>query len=122
MYMGNPSLRKAGEQIEYTDELIKEYIKCKEDIIYFAEKYFYIVTIDKGKHLIKLYDFQKKILKICQETPNNKQHLICKIFRQAGKCVCKESKIRIRNKKTGEIKEISMEDFYTKIKNEKSNV
>jgi len=119
MYMGNNALRKAGEQVEYNDELIQEYIKCKEDIIYFAEKYFSIVSIDKGKHLIKLYDFQKKILKACQETPENKQSIICKIARQYGKCFLGDSKIKIRNKKTGEIKEISIEDFYTKIKNEK---
>jgi hypothetical protein len=119
MYNGNPGIRKAGEQIEYTDELIQEYIKCKEDIIHFAEKYFYIISIDKGKHLIELYDYQKKILKACTDTPEDKQHLICKIFRQAGKCVHKNSKIKIRNKKTNEIKEISIEDFYTKIKNEK---
>ena len=119
MYMGNSNLRKKGEQLKYTEEQIQEYIKCKKDIIYFAEKYFYIVTIDRGKHLIELYDFQKKILKACQETPEEKQHIICKIARQYGKCVYRDSKIKIRNKKTGEIKEISIEDFYTKIKNEK---
>jgi len=85
MYMGNRTLRKAGEQFKYTEDQIQEYIKCKKDIIYFAEKYFYIVTIDRGKHLIELYDFQKKILKACLETPEEKQHIICKIARQYGK-------------------------------------
>ena len=85
MFNGNASLRKAGEEYQFTDEMIQEYIKCKEDIIYFAENYFHIITIDKGKQLIKLYDFQKKILKACYDTPNGKQSICCKIFRQAGK-------------------------------------
>lgn len=34
-----------------------------------------------------------------------------------GKCVCGNTKIRIRNKKTLEIEEITIQDFYNKIKN-----
>jgi hypothetical protein len=36
--------------------------KCKEDIIYFAENFFYIVTLDNGKQKIQLYDAQKRAL------------------------------------------------------------
>ena len=48
MYSNNVNLRSAGEKIEYTPETIQEYIKCKEDILYFAEKYYQIISIDKG--------------------------------------------------------------------------
>ena len=41
-----------------TKEKIDEYIRCKDDIIYFAEHYFYIQTIDHGRQIIKLYEFQ----------------------------------------------------------------
>ena len=34
-----------------------------EDPIYFAEKYFYIVTGDNGKQLIKVYPKQAEIIK-----------------------------------------------------------
>lgn len=36
---------------------------------------------------------------------------------KAGKCCTGDTKIKIRNKKSGEIKEISMEDFYEQTKN-----
>jgi len=120
MYNGNPLLRKAGEKYEYTQEMITEYVKCKEDIIYFAESYFYIVTNDDGKILIKCWDFQKKILKAFVETPAGKRHCIVKIPRGASKCVYPDTKIKIRNKITGEITEISIEDFYTTQKRSKS--
>ena len=35
---------------------IKEIAKCKRDIVYFAEHYFRIINLDKGLHVIKLYD------------------------------------------------------------------
>lgn len=81
MYMGKKTLRGVGEVVEYTKEEIREYIRCKEDIIYFAEKYFYIVSIDDGKHKINLYDFQKKILKLFVGDEDN----IILASRQIGK-------------------------------------
>ena len=42
---------------------ILEIAKSKRDIVYWAEKYFYIVTLDKGLQLIKLYDKQKQLLR-----------------------------------------------------------
>lgn len=35
---------------------IREIVRCKKDIVYFAENYFRIVNLDKGLHVIKLYD------------------------------------------------------------------
>jgi hypothetical protein len=114
--MSNANIRNAGEKIEYTQEMINEIIKCSRDIIYFAEKYYTIVTIDAGKTNINLWDWQKKVLKSYVETPNNKQNVILRIARQSGKCFFSDTKVKIRNKKTGEIKEISIGDFYDKIK------
>jgi hypothetical protein len=62
-YLNNPRLKRGGVELEFTKEQIKEYRKCKKDIIYFAEKYVNIVTVDDGKQLIKLYKYQKKELK-----------------------------------------------------------
>ena len=116
MYLGNPNLRAVDQEIEYTKEMIEEVIRCKEDIIYFAEKYFTIVTIDEGKKLIELFDFQKKILKQFVEPQEYrgkiKQNSILRIPRQQGKCIFKDSIVKLRNKKTGEIKEIAVKDIY----------
>ena len=84
MYLGDKTLRAAGEKIEYTPEMLREYIRCKEDVIYFAEKYFKIVTIDEGEKLIELWDFQKKILKAFVD-PSPKLHAIVLASRQVGK-------------------------------------
>jgi hypothetical protein len=87
MYKGNPAIRSAGEKVKMTPQQIEEYVKCKNDIIYFAETYFYIQTIDEGRRLIKLYDYQKKILKAFIDPPNNKQHICLLSGRQLGKSV-----------------------------------
>jgi hypothetical protein len=85
MFNGDPLLRGAGETFEYTPEMIREIIRCKEDILYFAEKYFYIMTIDKGKILIPLWDFQKQLLKCLVNTPDNKRHVCVLSARQMSK-------------------------------------
>jgi len=85
MYQGNPSLRAAGEKVVITKEQIDEYVKCKNDIIYFAEHYFYIQTIDGGRQLVKLYGYQKKVLKAMSDPPNGKKHICLLAARQVGK-------------------------------------
>ena len=60
---GNENLKKPNTVIHIPEDKQQEYIqeimKCKKDIIYFAEKYFTIISPAKGKHLIELYDKQK---------------------------------------------------------------
>ena len=85
MYNGNKMLRAKGEEIEYSPELLEEYARCREDIIYFAEKYFKIVTIDEGEHLIELFDFQRKMLKAFVGDDDPRQHLALCSSRQIGK-------------------------------------
>lgn len=58
-YNGNPNLKAAGTPIEWQDWQIDEFIKCKQDPIYFIEHYIKIVTIDHGLQPMKMYDFQK---------------------------------------------------------------
>jgi len=85
MYMGNKNLRAAGEKIGMTEWQIEEYIKCKNDIVYFAENYYYIQTIDDGKIKMKLWDYQKKLMKIYDNPPEGKRHIIICASRQSGK-------------------------------------
>lgn len=87
MYMNNPGLRSQGEKIEYTPDTMAEWLRCKEDILYFAEKYFYIISIDEGSILIPLRDYQKKMLKSFSIPPeeDKKRHRIVLSGRQSGK-------------------------------------
>jgi len=80
-YNGNPLLKKARRKIEWTPEMVEEYIKCAQDPIYFAEKYIQIVHVDHGLIPIKLYDYQKEIV---TKLTNNRRVTVV-TSRQAGK-------------------------------------
>lgn len=60
-YLGNPHLKKVAEQIEWTPELLKEYMRCAEDPEYFALNYIKIVHVDRGLVPFQMYDYQKDI-------------------------------------------------------------
>ena len=60
-YMGNSHLKRVGAQIEYTAEMIQEYMKCAEDPIYFARKYIKIVHVDHGLVPFDMYPYQEEI-------------------------------------------------------------
>ena len=62
-YLKDPNLPTPQAQFKYTPHMVKEIKKCSRDVLYFAENYFYIVTLEKGKQLLKLYRPQKRILK-----------------------------------------------------------
>tara|TARA_B100001094_G_scaffold252306_1_gene250309 strand:+ start:31520 stop:33172 length:1653 start_codon:yes stop_codon:yes gene_type:complete len=81
VYLGNPNLKKANTQIEYTEEQIIEFLKCKEDPVYFANNYMKIVSLDEGLVQFKPYDFQEKLIERFHENRFN----ICKMPRQTGK-------------------------------------
>ena len=81
VYLGNPLLKKANTPIEFTKEQIEEYIKCKEDPVYFAQNYVQIVTLDHGLQPFKTYEFQEKLI----NNFHNNRFNICKMPRQTGK-------------------------------------
>lgn len=62
-YMGNKNLPTRDSQHEYTPERLQELKLCAKSILHFAETYFYIVDLKKGKILIQLRKYQKRILK-----------------------------------------------------------
>jgi hypothetical protein len=80
-YLGNSQLKKSQLEIEWTPDLIKEYMKCAEDPIYFAEKYIHIVHVDRGLIPIELYEFQKDII----HAITNGRRVVVNSSRQAGK-------------------------------------
>ena len=81
IYLGNPNLKRANTQIQFTEEQIIEFLKCKEDPVYFAKNYIKIVSLDHGLVPFELYPFQEKLVKNFHENRFN----ICKMPRQTGK-------------------------------------
>ena len=81
VYLGNPNLKKANTAIEFTQEQIIEFLKCKEDPVYFANNYIKIVSLDEGLTQFHPYHFQEKLI----NNFHNKRFNICKMPRQTGK-------------------------------------
>ncbi|AOV60251.1 terminase large subunit [Synechococcus phage S-CAM9] len=81
VYLGNPNLKKANTAIEFTKDQIEEFIKCKEDPVYFARNYIRIVSLDKGLVPFEPYEFQEKLISRFHKNRFN----ICMMPRQTGK-------------------------------------
>jgi hypothetical protein len=81
VYLGNPNLKKANTQIQFTEEQIIEFLKCKEDPVYFARNYIKIVSLDHGLVPFEMYPFQEKLIHNFHKNRFN----ICKMPRQTGK-------------------------------------
>ena len=105
---GNPLLKRSGVPIEWTPELVREYGRCANDPIYFAEKYIKIVHVDHGFIPIELYEYQKEII---DATVNNRR-VVCNTSRQAGKCVVTDTLMRVRHANTGEIVDTTVGEFH----------
>jgi len=80
-YRGSKTVPVAGAQYEFTADMIEEIRKCRADITYFAENYFYIVSLDRGKEKISLYEAQKRVLR----TFVRERHAVVCSSRQIGK-------------------------------------
>ena len=80
-YLGNPNLKAVGQNVEWTEESIKEYKKCWEDPEHFIQNYVRVVHVDKGLISFDMYPYQKKMI----NTFINDRFVICKMPRQTGK-------------------------------------
>lgn len=60
-YLSNPNLKRANTSIQFTEEQIIEFLRCKEDPVYFAKKYIKIVNVDDGLVQFKMWPFSRKI-------------------------------------------------------------
>lgn len=80
-YLGIPNLKRAYVQTKWTQEMLIEWVKCRDDIIYFAETYCAITHIDYGTIKVQLRDYQKEML---IEMHKNRM-VACNLSRQLGK-------------------------------------
>lgn len=80
-YKGNINLKGINQGIDWTPELVSEYIKCYNDPIYFIETYMKIINVNEGLVSFKLYDYQKEMINGFKENRFN----IITTARQSGK-------------------------------------
>jgi len=80
-YLGNPNLPAADAQIAYEPWMVKEIKKCKENILHFAENYFHIINLDRGREKIGLHPCQKRVMRKMRDN----RFFILLASRQIGK-------------------------------------
>ena len=80
-YNGNILLKRANQDIEWTPELVAEWIRCSEDPLYFIRNYMKIITLDNGLQLFNLYPYQERMI----ESFVNERNTVVTTARQAGK-------------------------------------
>lgn len=80
-YLGNSNLKGVGNPIAYTADELEEYIKCKQDPIYFIKNHCKIVSLDKGLIKFGLFGYQEKFIRSMQD----ERRVIAKMPRQMGK-------------------------------------
>lgn len=80
-YNGNPNLKRSGVQVNWSPEMVQEWVKCSQDVVYFVSKYMKIVNVDRGLISFEPYDYQVEMLKAMQE----ERYCIFSTSRQAGK-------------------------------------
>lgn len=81
VYLGNRNLKKSYVPLEWTQDNIKEFIRCTRDPQYFIETYVKIINIDKGLVSFEPYKFQKDLI----QKATSERFVICKMPRQVGK-------------------------------------
>lgn len=107
-FYSNQNLKKANLKLQFTREQIEEIAKCQNDMFYFINNYVKIISLKDGLIPMKLWDFQKDLLEVYK----NNRFVISMQPRQTSKCVVGSETIKLRNKKTGEEVEMSIEDFH----------
>jgi hypothetical protein len=80
-YKGNVLLKKTNQNIEWTPELVQEYMKCQHDPVYFTENYMKIISINEGLTSFNMYDYQKEMVRSFKDN----RYTVVTTARQAGK-------------------------------------
>ena len=65
--MGNKNLPNVNWKGEYTTQQVKNLKKASSNILYFAENFFHIINLDRGKERIQLYKPQKRTLRLMRD-------------------------------------------------------
>lgn len=80
-YLGNTNLPTDQAKFEYTAEMVADLKKAKRNLLYFAERFFYIVNLDTGRQTIALHKCQKRALRNMRDN----RFVIMLASRQCGK-------------------------------------
>ena len=82
-YNGNPLVKRDGVEQSFTQDELKEYIRCMNDPAYFARKYVKVINLDQGLVPFDLYPYQEKMFSHFNEN----RFSIVLACRQSGKSI-----------------------------------
>ncbi|HFQ5145380.1 TPA: terminase family protein [Vibrio vulnificus] len=78
----DPNFKKIGTKSAYSETLLDEWLRCRDDIFYFAERYCLFENADaNGMTRVKLRPYQREMLRMIVD----KRHSIHTVARQLGK-------------------------------------
>ena len=110
-FNGNRQLRPEHSLLNLNEYHIQEIIKCREDIRYFM--YNYVKVLTKGGYdKPELRRYQERYMKQLL----SKNRIINTQQRQSGKCISKNTNIMVRNKNTGEVFRMTIDEFHEMVK------
>ena len=79
-YLGNANLPTPEAEFEWTPQMLSHMKKSKQNILHFAENFFYIIS-EKGRHPISLHKYQRSVLR----TMRDDRFFVLLASRQVGK-------------------------------------
>ena len=90
-YLGKETLPTPDAVFDYgsNPEWAQDLIKCKRNILYFAENFFYITNLDQGKIKIPLHNYQKRVLRGLRDN----RFVVLLSSRQSGKALALDTPI-----------------------------
>ena len=104
---------RPGMNHKWTKEMAIELMRCATSIEYFALNHCKVLHPTEGVIPMEFREYQVKMMKMF-----SKHNKSCSLLsRQTGKCLNFNMLVRIRNKKTNEIKEIRIGDFFKMVEN-----
>ena len=91
-YLGNKNLPVPETNFQWNETMIEDLERARKSILHFS-RFFYIVNLDEGKQPIKLYNYQKRILKALVDHRFN----VVLASRQIGKALALDTPIPTPN-------------------------
>lgn len=107
------SVKKPKDDADLSSEEAKEWLKCANDIEYFLSNYVWTQG-QRGRVLFKPRKYQTRFY----DAVYNNDYVCLLSGRQSGKCICKDTKYTVRNKRTGETYDITAEEFHELVSSE----
>lgn len=107
----NKFIKKPNVLSTYSAEDIEHMKKCAHPIdgpMYFMENFMMIQHPTRGSLLFDPYEYQRELVKSYHQY----RQQISLLGRQLGKCLEKDSVIKVKNKNTGEIREMTIGEFH----------